>query len=133
MAIITAACPACKGTGTILSPTPKPTRSALPQRSSAFLKWTAVKPGEVLEGTWRGTRQAEGEHGAFALGELTTDAGKGLTFSISTGLRPIEAAQIGARVRIIYNGQGTSKRGYHFFKFSIFEQAAGGEWQEIPS
>ncbi len=92
-----------------------------------FHKWD--KPGDQLEGTWRGAH--DGRFGP--LGTLET-AGGLFTFPLPTALRDrLQRVRPGAEVLIRYTGFQTSKAGRVFKGFEVFVAGAETEQEAVPA
>lgn len=80
-----------------------------------FLKWT--ESGQAIEGIWRG--QHDGRFGP--LGLLDTAQGR-VSFPLHTALlQRVENLQVGAEVRIEYQGKQQTKDGQRTFKaFDVY-------------
>ena len=93
-----------------------------------FFKFTVE--GQVLEGTWRGTR--EGKYGTN--GQVELPDGTVVQFTLNVTLRDLVKVPDGTAIRITYRGMARAKNGNEFKAFSIQVEdgAEIAEDDEVP-
>ena len=82
-------------------------------RDVTFLSFK--KPGDAVEGTYRGTAP-----GKFGTNCLIESDGTTYAFSQSATLQDLDDVDVGTEIRIEFIGRGESARGREFKRFDLF-------------
>lgn len=103
-----------------------------------FLNWKSKSPGDGIEGIWQGVtpNQFDGEDGSVRLADgrtvrfgMPTALARRFAGDIERGDEPIE---VGAMVKIVYQGKKKSKKGNEFHDFTVYVDDTHAEHAPKP-